>query len=245
MLGAAQTAWKSRAWAAAPGPAGDPYWDDVVMLLTARDNVLEDASTLDEGITVRQGSVTYPNTTQTKYNSYSIFCPTSAARFEVDSNATRDCDVVFTFEFWMRCDGTTPTTTFACPMGPNSSQGNNSVYFVNGSNQSGRPRFEFTESYISYNVHGSTMWDNQWHHIAMVRNTDNIIRFYYDGVESATTRSSTTTLHFGTAPWLIGGYRNLAGDNIWSGWIDDIRLTKGVARYTTGFTPPAEAFPIG
>jgi len=225
--------------------AGDPHWDDVVMLLTARNNVLEDASNLAAGITVRQGTVSYPNTVQTKYNPYSIFLPTTAARFEVNANATRNCSGVFTYEFWMRCNGTTPTTAFAAPHVPATSQGANQVIFVNGSNQSGRPRFEFTTGYTSVNVHGSTMWDNQWHHIAMVRNTDNIIRFYYDGVQAAGTRSSTAQLNFGTAAWMIGGFFNLASDNIWSGWIDDIRLTKGVARYTASFTPPTEAFPIG
>lgn len=225
--------------------AGDPHWASVVMLLTARNNVVQDASTLAAGITVRQGTVSYPNTVQTRYNPHSIFLPTTAARFQVNANATRDCPGVFTYEFWMRCNGTTPNTNFSAPMGPHTAQGNGQVLFVNGNNQSGRPRFEFTGSFTSVNVHGSTMWDNQWHHIAMVRNTDNIIRFYYDGVQSAGTRSTTNQINFGAAAWLIGGFQNMGGDNIWSGWLDDIRLTKGVARYTASFTPPAAAFSIG
>jgi hypothetical protein len=241
MLGSARTAFSARAWAPT---GGDPYWSSVVMLLTARNNVVEDLSNEAAGITVVQSPGGVPEDDETKYNAYSIY-NASETRFEVNADTDRNCSGVFTYEFWILGNGTTPPNNFSAPHGPSSDQGANQVIFVNGNINSGTPRFEFGTGFTSYNVHGSTMWDEAWHHIAMVRNTDNVIRFYYDGVESAATRTSTDTINFGTAAWMVGGFYNGDVANQWNGWHDDIRLTKGVARYTGNFTPPTEAFPIG
>tara|TARA_R110000868_G_scaffold59761_2_gene183362 strand:- start:15715 stop:15840 length:126 start_codon:yes stop_codon:yes gene_type:complete len=40
----------------------------------------------------------------------------------------------------------------------------------------------------------------------------------------------------------VGGI-NTAGFTL-NGYIDDLRITTGIARYTTAFTPPTAAFPL-
>jgi hypothetical protein len=32
-------------------------------------------------------------------------------------------------------------------------------------------------------------------------------------------------------------------DQSWNGWIDEVRITRGLARYTAAFTAPAAEFP--
>ena len=79
----------------------------------------------------------------------------------------------------------------------------------------------------------------RWYHIA-VDFDGTTYRLYIDGVVIG---SSTTlrTLHNSTAAWSIGGQTD--GVDPFDGWADDVRVTKGVARYAGAFTPPKAPFP--
>ena len=80
-----------------------------------------------------------------------------------------------------------------------------------------------------------------WHHIAVVRNgTTTSIYFNGTSVASGTLGNQAISL---VNPIWIGGL-NVSGFNHWlNGYIDDLRITKGVARYTSNFTPPTLPFP--
>jgi hypothetical protein len=82
---------------------------------------------------------------------------------------------------------------------------------------------------------------NQWVHIAVCRQGTSW-RAFQDGVQISTTYTSSETLVDGGIPFGVGFRQSDSGLGI-SGRIDDFRLTKGVARYTTNFTPPTAAFP--
>ena len=98
-------------------------------------------------------------------------------------------------------------------------------------------------------------WDSSgwvqesWHHWAIVRESDGEFRAYFDGVLRATTGiglfptqatlqivqpTNSQTMNFGCNQ-RNGQLPNGAGA---AAYIDDLRLTKGVARYTGNFTPP-------
>jgi hypothetical protein len=223
----------------------DPYYSDVTMLLSAQTGTVLDMSSYLSTITAVQSPGGVASTTQTLYNPYSIYNGNGAGqgtRYKVAANSARQATGVFTFEVWMWSSA--DTSPYNCPWGPIDTASN--AGWTNGScgsSKSGRMSEEFTQSYTNYYVSDDSMHDSTWHHFAMVRQADNVIRFYWDGVEAAATRSSSATIDFGAYDWLIGGYTGNAGDNRWVGYMDDMRLTNGVARYTGNFTPPTTAFP--
>ena len=84
---------------------------------------------------------------------------------------------------------------------------------------------------------------NTWHHLALCR-SGTTYHLFRDGV-LASTNTSSLSLSNVLAPLQIGGGQSTGtfGTNSLIGHIDEVRLTKGVARYTANFTPPTAPFP--
>ena len=81
------------------------------------------------------------------------------------------------------------------------------------------------------------MDDNQWHHIAVVRDNTNI-KLYTDGKLSATHAHSGATFYNSNQPCYIA--REGWSNSEYTGKISNIRLVKGTAVYTSSFRPPTE-----
>jgi hypothetical protein len=75
-----------------------------------------------------------------------------------------------------------------------------------------------------------------WYHVAAVRNGSSFV-CYRDGTSIATSTASPTL------PDVSAVLRIGSGRGDFNGYIDSLRITKGVARYTANFTPPIAAFP--
>jgi hypothetical protein len=83
----------------------------------------------------------------------------------------------------------------------------------------------------------TSLTTSTWYHIAAVKSGANVT-FYLNGTADVTPFSFTPN---------AGGFitigANQAGSDQLNGYIDDLRITKGIARYTSNFTPPTAAFP--
>jgi hypothetical protein len=76
-----------------------------------------------------------------------------------------------------------------------------------------------------------------WVHLALVR-SGTTLTIYVNGVASGSVSYSTDVR--GGNPVFIGSRFNINGH--YSGYMQDFRITRGVARYTANFTPPSSAF---
>jgi hypothetical protein len=79
---------------------------------------------------------------------------------------------------------------------------------------------------------------SQWYHFAVVRSSGTT-KIYLNGTQTGGTTANAPTSNNKKAQ--IGGTDY--GSQYWNGYIQDLRITKGYARYTANFTAPTAAFP--
>jgi hypothetical protein len=110
-------------------------------------------------------------------------------------------------------------------------------YFGVGAN--GRLRLWHAPSALDANV--AIANDGAWHHAAVVVDrTLSEARIYLDGV--CVGASAIPTFHL-YGEILVGTYNPENNTEALKGYLQDVRLTMGVARYTANFTPPDKPFP--
>jgi len=103
----------------------------------------------------------------------------------------------------------------------------------------GTPHLDFycydTSIPFSINIdRAPSMSLNTWHHIALVR-TGNDFKLFFDGVQQGATVTNSGTMPDVSAEVRIGGSQ--VGGYYFNGWIDEFRVSKGIARWTSNFTP--------
>ena len=148
----------------------------------------------------------------------------------------------FTIEFWAYKDGSWPGLEVFCSKhgGVEAWNGTNGLNF----------NFYFnapTTLYFEYYANGTTQTnssnialpENQWIHFAIVYD-GTTTTVYVDGVAYGT-NSHSYDLVASASTFEVGSQVN--GNYPFNGYIDDLRITKGIARYTANFTPPTQQLP--
>jgi hypothetical protein len=100
------------------------------------------------------------------------------------------------------------------------------------------------ESYVNGAtvISGSALSANTWYHFAYARSGSST-KMFINGSQVGSTYTDTTNYINGANRPVIGTNGFSIGSSNFNGYIDDLRITKGLARYTTTFTPPTQAFP--
>ena len=99
-------------------------------------------------------------------------------------------------------------------------------------------------SYTAANLTGATsLAASTWYYFTVVRSgsaTGNL-KVYLDGLLDATSGTAVTDSFTQTTSLYVGASRT--GTTALNGYIDDLRVTKGVARYNVGFPTPTQPLP--
>jgi hypothetical protein len=103
--------------------------------------------------------------------------------------------------------------------------------------------WDMLESDTGSNRGATLLAANTWYHIAVTR-SGNTFRSFVNGVVEKTFTVSGTIFSNATVPYNIGRTSYLGGNFYYNGYMDDLRVTRGYARYTGNFTPPTSALPL-
>ncbi|MTI72597.1 MAG: LamG domain-containing protein [Stenotrophomonas sp.] len=150
----------------------------------------------------------------------------------------------FTIEAWIR-----PTENFALnstfiisQRASFSSDQSFSFLISQTSSPAGKIRFIYTtDGSTSVSADSADIpLAEQWSHVAAVR-SGNSLTVYLNGVGGVPRDVTGVTFHNSSESVLIG--RGGGVREGFTGHIDELRVTKGVARYTADFTPPDAPFP--
>jgi hypothetical protein len=132
----------------------------------------------------------------------------------------------FTVEMWVYMNNTTGTQVFY----DNTVLGNGPALYSDGGS------LRWYDGTVRNS--GGTISAGVWTHIAVTRASTNL-RFFINGVQTPTGFLIGTNYGNNVAVRIGSSFY---GENF-NGYIDDLRVTVGVARYTATFTPPTAAFP--
>jgi hypothetical protein len=89
---------------------------------------------------------------------------------------------------------------------------------------------------------------NTWQHVAVTR-AGNLLYFFLDGTIVGSSGGYSFTNNLSSFSTVSVGYpygfdgTGTRSDYASNAYVDDLRITKGVARYTSNFTPPTAPFP--
>ena len=143
----------------------------------------------------------------------------------------------FTIDFWVRFAGLPGANVTLYESRPSGTNGAYPVLYKNASHQ----LIYFANS-ADQITSTTTFVVDTWYHIAVARSGTST-KMFISGTQEGSTYSDSTTYIIGTSRPAIG----IAGDlssNPLNGWIDELRVSKGIARWTANFTPPTEAYTV-
>jgi hypothetical protein len=194
-----------------------------------------DTSTTDGSST--EHSITFNGdakivTAQKKYGSSSLYLDGSDHLTLADHADWTFGTGDFTWEFWVRFSTVTSSGYYILAANADSA-GFFLFRWDGGGGGSGNWSYGYTSGGNNW---ADTLSVDTWYNVAVVRSSGDI-KVYRDGVQKGSAWTHTTSLDANGGIHIGKSHST----EYMTGYLDDFRLTKGVARYTSAFTPPTSS----
>ena len=219
---------------------GDAYYPQVAALLHF-DGVNGSTTITDNSknnLTVTATNGAFISTAQSKFGGSSVFFDGTDDYVTTPNNSVFDFGTDdFTIEMWVNFANVTSTWQAIISRAYGIAGGWR--LYKNDANNQLRWYSQTTPVVLTT---ASTLSNNTWSHIAVVRN-NGIITIYIDGTSRGSAASST---NYNPGSYAIEIGRGVVTSTYpMTGYIDELRITNGYARYTGNFTPSTTAFADG
>lgn len=222
--------------AAGGATAGEPYFDKVVALLHLNGSDGATSFPDETGTTWTVNGAAQVDTAQSKFGGASLLLDgnTDYLISPVDADYGFGYED-FTVEFFFRPRVNQGNDRFLVDL--RGAAGDSFVIWASQSSHLNKLCYSNQAGAII--TSSSITWTaGAWHHVAITRSAG-ILRGFIDGV----IRLSTTEARNLASPQGIYLGSSTTANQGCDGHIDEFRVTKGFARYTSAFTPPAAPFP--
>ncbi len=220
------------------GAAGsDPFFSSVALLLHMEGSgaTFTDSSSVGRSITASGGST--QSTAQSRFGSKSWLSDGSGDHLTFGGGSTLTMGTGdFTIEMWLRLNSYAQASLWeSTPIGGSGSRSTGFIWYI----VSGGTVHVYHSGSNILSTSSAIIPLSQWSHVALSR-ASGTTRMYVDGSQVASTASSYNDTAAGGA---IGAFCDGGSYSI-DGYIDEVRVTRGVARYSgSTLTVPAAAFP--
>jgi hypothetical protein len=218
---------------------GDPYFSSVSVLLhmDGTGSSFVDSSSSPKTITVFGDAS--QSATQSKFGGKSLTLDGSGDYISIadTSNAFAFGTGDFCYEFWFR---SAASNAYAALLTRPYNSDGGILISLNGSYGNGAPEIYWREyaNNLFFASDTSGFNDNNWHHYVFNR-SGTTCRMFIDGIVRATRTDVSTSV--GSSQVVVGNDISFGGREL-NGYIDELRITKGYARYEANFSPAAIAF---
>ena len=224
---------------------GDGQYDaDVYTKLLIHSNTSNDNTTFADssssGHSITRAGNTQHKTVQSKIGATSMYFDGSSDYLIIsDSSDWAFGGDDFTIDFWIRPVADSTLMTVYSQFSIDSGSGNSilvAVRDMDGATDNEHVYLRVsnvgTDNGSNYTSDTDSLTANVWQHVAVVRNGDNLIAFV-DGTQVMDITHSGT-IHDSNRELWIGKTHNRSYDMY--GYIDELRVSKGIARWTSDFT---------